>query len=58
LWVSLAVPYVYVYGPDGDKIRAIQLRAAGILSPTSLAFGRSGQLLVTPGLYVFDTDLH
>ena len=27
LWVSLAVPYTYVYGPDGDKIRTVQFRA-------------------------------
>jgi len=54
LWVSFVVPYTYVYDGDGDKIRTIQLRAAGIMSPSSLFFGRKGRLLVTPGLYEFD----
>ena len=54
LWVSLVVPFTYVYGPDGDKIRTVQFRAAGILSPTALFFGTKGRLLVTPGLYEFD----
>ncbi len=30
LWVSLAVPYTYVYDLDGDKIRTVQFRAAGV----------------------------
>lgn len=54
LWISLAVPYTYVYDAQGDKIRAVQLSAAGILSPTSLSFTKSGHLLVTPGCYEFD----
>jgi hypothetical protein len=55
LWVSFAaVPYTYVYDRDGDKIRAVQFRAAGIISPASLFFGQNGRLLVTPGLYEFD----
>jgi hypothetical protein len=54
LWVSLAVPFTYVYGPDGDKIRSVQFRAAGTLTPTALFFGTKGRLLVTPGLYEFD----
>jgi hypothetical protein len=54
LWVSLAVPYTYVFDGQGDKVRTLQFRAAGILSPTSLAFARSGRLLVTPGCYEFD----
>ena len=54
LWVSLAVPYTYVYGPDGDKIRTVEFRAAGPLAPTALFFGTKGRLLVTPGLYEFD----
>ena len=53
LWVALAVPYTYVYGPDGDKMRTVQFRAAGTLTPASLSFGQ-GTLLVTPGLYEFD----
>jgi hypothetical protein len=54
LWVSLAVPYTYVYAPDGDKIRTIQFRGAGTLAPVSLAFGTKGQLLATPGLFEFE----
>ena len=54
LWVSLGVPYTYVYNTDGDKIRTVQFSAAGIISPTSLFFTRGGRLLVTPGCYEFD----
>jgi hypothetical protein len=54
LWVSLGVPYTYVYNTDGDKVRTVQFNATGIISPTSLSFGRGGQLLVTPGCYEFD----
>lgn len=54
LWVSLAVPYTYVYDPQGDKARTVQFSAAGTLSPTSLSFTRDGRLLVTPGCYEFD----
>lgn len=54
LWVSFVLPYAYVYDRDGDKIRTLQFRAAGIMSPNSLFFGRNGRLLVTPGLYEFD----
>ena len=54
LWISLAVPYLYEYDNDGDKRRAVQLRAAGIVSPTSLAFA-GHRLLVAPGLSEFDT---
>jgi hypothetical protein len=54
LWISLAVPYTYVYSNDGDKVRTVQFSATGIMSPTSLSFGRNGQLLITPGCYEFD----
>jgi hypothetical protein len=54
LWVSFVIPYTYVYDRDGDKIRAVQFRAAGVLSPDSLFFGPRGRLLVTPGLFIFD----
>ena len=54
LWVSLGVPYTYVYHTDGDKSRTVQFSAAGIISPTSLFFTRGGRLLVTPGCYEFD----
>jgi len=54
LWVTFVVPYTYVYDRDGDKIRTLQFRAAGIMTPDSLFFGPKGRLLVTPGLYEFD----
>lgn len=54
LWISLGVPYTYVYDAAGDKVRTVQFEAAGILSPTSLFFARNGRLLVTPGCYEFD----
>ena len=54
LWISLAVPYTYVYDAQGDKTRSVQFQAAGVLSPTSLFFTPGGRLLVTPGCYEFD----
>jgi hypothetical protein len=54
LWISLAVPYTYVYDAQGDKARTIQFQAAGIVSPTSLSFSADGRLLVTPGCFEFD----
>lgn len=53
LWVSLAVPFTYVYDTHGDKMRTVQFRGAGTISPTSLFFTGSGRLLVTPGCYEF-----
>lgn len=53
LWVSLAVPYTYVYDTDGDKLRTVQFQGAGTIAPTSLFFTASGRLLVTPGCYEF-----
>ena len=49
-----ANPPVYVYDTSGDKARTLQFNGAGIITPTSLAFGRDGRLLVTPGCYEFD----
>jgi hypothetical protein len=54
LWVAFVAPFTYVFDAGGEKIRTVQLRAAGIVAPTSLAFGRTGQLLVTPGCYAFE----
>jgi hypothetical protein len=54
LWVSLSVPFTYAYNSDGDKVRTVQFTGAGLISPTSLFFSRSGRLLVTPGCYEFD----
>jgi len=54
LWISLDVPFTYVYDPRGDKQRVVQLRAAGIVSPTNMSFTTAGRLLVTPGCFLFD----
>jgi hypothetical protein len=54
LWLSLAVPYTYVFDAQGDKVRTVQFRGAGPISPTSLFFTQSGRLLVTPGCYEFE----
>ncbi len=52
LWISLAVPYTYIYDRAGDKRRIVQFRAAGIISPVSLFFAGT-RALVTPGCYAF-----
>jgi hypothetical protein len=57
LWVSLTLPYTYVYDAHGDKARTVQFTAAGLITPTSLFFTRTGRLLVTPGCYEFDPSL-
>jgi hypothetical protein len=54
LWISLGVPYTYVYDAQGDRTRTIQFHGAGLISPTSLFFTSRGRLLVTPGCYEFD----
>ena len=54
LWISLAVPFTYVYDPAGDKIRTVRFGGAGTISPTTLFFGADGRLLVTPGCYSFE----
>jgi len=53
LWVSLVVPFTYVYDTGGDKRRTIQFQAAGVLAPIDLFFGRDGRLLASPGCYTF-----
>jgi hypothetical protein len=53
LWVSLTVPFTYVYDSSGDKRRVVQFRGAGIVSPTALTFTRKGRPLVSPGCYTF-----
>jgi hypothetical protein len=55
LWICFTVPYTYVFDKDGDKVRTIQFRGAGIVTPTSLFFGRNNRVLVTPGLVEFST---
>jgi len=55
LWLSFAaVPFTYVYDGDGDRVRVVQFRAAGILAPISLYFSHTGRLLVTPGCFEFN----
>jgi hypothetical protein len=54
LWVSFADPYTYVFDPQGDKIRTVQLRGVDVIAPTGLFFTVEGRLLVTPGLFEFD----
>ena len=54
LWISLTVPYTYVYDATGNKIRTVQFRGVRILSPSSLYFTSSGRLLVGPGGYEFE----
>lgn len=53
LWISLAVPFTYVYDRDGDKTRTLRFRAAGVMSPTSFFFTGDKRVLVTPGCYAF-----
>ena len=54
VWIALIVPYTYVFDRDGDKVRTVQFRGAGNVSPGSMFFGKNGRLLVTPGLYEFE----
>jgi hypothetical protein len=53
LWISFVQPFSYVYGDDGEKLRTVQFRAAGLLAPSSLSFPGTNRVLVTPGLYEF-----
>ncbi len=53
LWVSLTVPYTYVYDRRGEKIHTVQFQAADLLSPASLFFASGHRILVTPGCYEF-----
>jgi hypothetical protein len=55
LWIAFTVPYTYVFDRDGDKIRTVQFRSAGIMTPSSLFFARDHKVLVTPGLFEFST---
>jgi hypothetical protein len=56
LWMSFAEPVTYVFDAEGDKIRAVQFRGAGPVSPNHMSFDDKGRMLVTPGLYVFDVN--
>ena len=52
LWISLVVPFTYVY-ERGDKVRTVQFEGAGTIAATSLFFAAGDRLLVTPGCYEF-----
>jgi hypothetical protein len=53
LWISLSVPFTYVYDTSGEKRRTVQFRGAGEIRPSRLSFASDGRLLVTPGCYIF-----
>jgi len=55
LWIAFTVPYTYVFDRDGDKVRTVQFRGAGIMTPSSFFFTTNNKILVTPGLYEFST---
>jgi hypothetical protein len=55
LWVSLRLPYTYVYDGTGHRIRTVQFAGAGILAPLHLFFSAGGRVLVTPGGYAFNS---
>jgi len=56
LWVSFVIPFTYVFDATGEKVRTVQFRAAGILTPSSLSFNENGRVLVTPGCYEFAAE--
>lgn len=53
LWISFVVPFTYVFDSGGEKIRTVQFRGAGFVSPSSLWFSERGRVIVTPGCYEF-----
>jgi hypothetical protein len=53
LWFSFVLPFSYVFDATGEKVRTVQFRGAGVISPSSLSFNDRGRLLVTPGCYEF-----
>lgn len=57
LWISFMVPVSYVYDPGGEKIRTVQFRAGGVISPSSLWFNDKDRVLITPGCYEFAAGL-
>lgn len=57
LWVTLTGSSTYVFDDDGEKLASVQFRAAGLMSPTGLAFTRNGGVLVAPGCYEFQVAL-
>lgn len=53
LWVSFVIPFAYMFDASGEKIRTLQFRGAGLITPSSVSFNHDGHLLVTPGCYEF-----
>lgn len=53
LWISFVQPITYVYDRNGEKVRTVQFRGAGVIAPSSLSFTGDGRLLITPGCYEF-----
>lgn len=53
LWVAFTIPHTYVYDANGEKVRTVQFRGAGVIFPASLWFTAEDRLLVTPGCYEF-----
>jgi hypothetical protein len=53
LWVSFLTPFTYIFDSSGEKIRTVQFRAAGVITPTSLFFTTDSHVLLTPGCYEF-----
>ena len=53
LWISLTLPFTYVYDGNGDKRRTLQFRGAGVVAPSGFYFAKDGRVLVTPGCYLF-----
>jgi hypothetical protein len=47
------IPFSYVYDATGEKVRTVQFRAAGVVTPSSLWFDQDGHVLITPGCYEF-----
>lgn len=56
LWIAFDAGFTYVFDADGDKARMVQFRGVGPVSPTTMFFGPSGRLLVTPGLHEYDVE--
>ena len=54
LWIATALGVTYVYDQSGDKIRTVQFRAAGPVSPMAMSFTPKGRLLIAPGCFAFD----
>ncbi|MFM8535665.1 MAG: hypothetical protein ACKOEC_19100 [Acidimicrobiia bacterium] len=53
LWISFLLPYSYVFDTNGEKVRTVQFRGAGLMTPSSLWFNDRGRVVITPGCYEF-----